>query len=218
MPSPSNMKYFRFLSWIDVQEACRTMADDILAWEAMHGEFDLALVVARGGFVPAGIILQYIHKMPIEVAHATSYKGTEQSIVELKLPTSLVRGLPPSGRKILLIEDIVDTGKTVQAIRRQLEGQHQIVVASLVVRKLTANETQFSGFAVPDDKWVTFPWERPLSSIEVVSYIQQRQQKEAEDAQRSLQTQEARSAEKGEDQGEGQSEGPCETESQGEGR
>lgn len=81
----------------------------------------LCLIVLKGAFIFAADLLRLLPpQWAVETVRARSYgmQMTSSGNVELELPT-----LPLQGKHLLLIEDIIDTGLTLQALVSALE-QH----------------------------------------------------------------------------------------------
>ncbi|MBM3962926.1 MAG: hypothetical protein FJ306_13645 [Planctomycetes bacterium] len=69
--------------------------------------------------------------------------------------------LPVDGRDVLLLEDIVDTGRTIDALKRHFlaGGARSVRVASLLSkpsRRVVAVDVDFLGFEIPDEFVVGF--------------------------------------------------------------
>lgn len=115
----------------------------------------LFVCVLRGGFMFAAHLLNQI-TVPNEIDFVTisSYKhGTESG--ELKLVQDL--DTPVAGREVIIIEDIVDTGKTVNFLRNHLAnlGAASIRVAALLDkpsrRAFDIPQPEYIGFTIPDE-------------------------------------------------------------------
>ena len=97
----------------DVDLAITRLAVEIT--QELQGRSPLALTVMNGGLYFAGQLLPQL-KFPLETdyVHATRYQGETagKEIIWLAPPTDNVRG-----RVILLLDDILDEGHTLVAIR-----------------------------------------------------------------------------------------------------
>ncbi|MSU74006.1 phosphoribosyltransferase, partial [Candidatus Kaiserbacteria bacterium] len=78
-----------------------------------------------------------------------------------KLVISQVPRIKAQGKKILLIDEIADTGETFKAVSKVLKeecGAKHIKTAAIVVN--TTRCKTLPDFAVMKvDKWVVFPWD-----------------------------------------------------------
>jgi hypoxanthine phosphoribosyltransferase len=94
--------------------------------------------------------------MPLKIAlvQASSYRGTATTSGELHVQDDLLPDL--KGRHILLIDDILDTGKTLRHMVDHLQslGTASVRVAVLLRKKgrqVVEMEPDFVGFSIPDE-------------------------------------------------------------------
>jgi hypoxanthine phosphoribosyltransferase len=84
---------------------------------------------------------------------AASYHGPATSPGELKLQLDTLPDL--AGRRVLLVDDILDTGRTLSALKRSLEERGPVAVRTAVLlwkkdRTETAIRPDYVGFEIPD--------------------------------------------------------------------
>jgi hypoxanthine phosphoribosyltransferase len=84
---------------------------------------------------------------------ASSYRGTATSAGALELRLDLLPDL--TGQEVLLVDDIFDSGRTLEALVRELRQRGAASVRSLVLlrkagRSEVAMEPDFVGFDIPD--------------------------------------------------------------------
>ena len=99
--------------------------------------------------------------LPMHEVRARSYQGTE-STGEVKI--TMLDGLDAAaikGREVVLLEDIVDTGRTVAALREHFLGlgASRVRVASLLskpARRVVDVEVEHVGFDIPDEFVIGF--------------------------------------------------------------
>ncbi len=131
----------------------RELAAEIRA--AMRLENAIAVVVLRGA-VPFSVdLLRALDAdLPVAYAHASSYRdGMERG----PLRAEIIGSPHLSGRDILLIEDIVDTGHTVRALRHELRAARSVHVATLLDKpgkREVEEHPDFAGFIVAPDQFV----------------------------------------------------------------
>lgn len=114
----------------------------------------LVLCLLQGGIVPAGMLLPRI-AAPLELdsVHVTRYRNTTcGGDVEWRtLPRT-----PVAGRRVLLLDDILDEGHSLAAVHAWCrdQGARELLVAVLVDkrhdRKHPAARADFVGLEVPD--------------------------------------------------------------------
>ena len=136
-------------------ELCRDL-------RAALGEAPPCLVQVIEGARPFARLIQ--RGFPGQVLHdvrAKSYQGTE-SVGEVQV--DLLGGLDAAavaGREVVVLEDIVDTGRTVAALRRELLGlgAARVRVATLLSkpsRRVVEVEVEHIGFEIPDEFVIGF--------------------------------------------------------------
>ncbi len=99
-----------------VQTAIDRLANDIA--HTLAGEFPLVLAVMGGAVVFAGQLLPRL-SFPLEFdyLHVTRYRGTTQGG---EMEWRVLPGQNVVGRKVLVLDDILDEGETLAAVRDKL--------------------------------------------------------------------------------------------------
>jgi xanthine phosphoribosyltransferase len=131
-----------------------------LAWRlAESGPFEGIVCITRGGLVPAAIVARELEIRMIETVCIASYhdyqnQGQLQVLKEIAAP---VRALGDGqGKGVLVIDDLVDTGKTARVVRDMLPNAHfATVYAKPAGRPLV--DTFIT--EVSQDTWIYFPWD-----------------------------------------------------------
>ena len=135
----------------DVQAAIEGLAAQLT--ERLRDAYPLVLVVMGGAIVFAGQLLPRLRfPLDLDYVHATRYGAATQG------GGLIWRVSPPpetSGRTVLLLDDILDQGRTLRAIRDQLlaQGATQVLSAVLVEKELAATKpirADFVGLHIPD--------------------------------------------------------------------
>jgi len=143
---------FLSLTWADLEKEAYTLSQKI---KAGGNSVDLIVAVARGGLTLAQLLTDFL-ALPITSFTVSSYRDLQQQ----KNPQITFKiGNKLHNRKILLVDDISDTGKTfVHGISYLRElGAQEIVTASLLVKPQTSYLPDY--FVETTDKWVIFPYE-----------------------------------------------------------
>ena len=93
----------------------------------------LTLLGVLHGSLPflADLMRQVTVPHRVGVVHARSYRGTATTSGELTLDTSLLPDL--TGRDVVLVDDIHDTGKTLAALRSRLAGENVATLKTCVL-------------------------------------------------------------------------------------
>src|SRR6267154_5331861 len=110
---PPNMPEKHFpVSWDEFHRDARA-----LAWRlAAAGPFQAIVAITRGGLVPAGIVARELGVRVIETICVASYNHINQG--ELRLLKPVADGiLALGGQGVLIVDDLVDTGRTAKLVR-----------------------------------------------------------------------------------------------------
>lgn len=156
-PSPGQEKNFP-VSWDEFHRDARA-----LAWRlAAAGPFQAIVAVTRGGLVPAAIVARELGIRLIESVCVVSYSHQTQG--ELKVlkgvADSIVKVGGGRGKGVLIVDDLVDTGKTARVVRDLLPEAHfATVFAKPMGRPLV--DTYIT--EVSQDTWIFFPWDTGLA-------------------------------------------------------
>lgn len=114
------------------------------------------LVAVIEGALPFARLLQRLlpGQLPVHEVRASSYGSGTTSSGDVRVTTG--RDLPVRGRTVLLVEDIVDTGRTVHTLQRHLlaNGAKTCRVAALLSkpsRRVVDVTVDHTGFVIPDE-------------------------------------------------------------------
>jgi xanthine phosphoribosyltransferase len=127
-----------------------------LAWRlSASGPFAAMVCITRGGLVPAAIVSRELGIRLIETVCIASYHDyqTQGGLEVIKTIADGVRG--HDGR-VLVVDDLVDTGKTVQVVREMLPDAHY---ATVYAKPLGRPLVDTFITEVSQDTWIYFPWD-----------------------------------------------------------
>jgi xanthine phosphoribosyltransferase len=133
-----------------------------LAWRlAASGPFEAIVAVTRGGLVPAAIIARELELRIIETVCIASYhdyknQGGLQVLKTIAAEVSKSGG----GAKILVVDDLVDTGATAKVVREMLPKAH---FATVYAKPLGRPLVDTFVTEVSQDTWIYFPWDMGLA-------------------------------------------------------
>ena len=134
-----------------------------LAWRLSGaGPFEAIVCITRGGLVPAAIVARELGIKLIETVCVSSYTGTSQGeLTVLKgVAQAIVARGGGQGARVLLVDDLVDTGQTAKLVRAILPRAHfATVYAKPMGRPLV--DTFIT--EVSQDTWIYFPWDMGLA-------------------------------------------------------
>jgi len=132
-----------------------------LSWRlAGSGPFTGLVAITRGGLVPAAIIARELDLRIIETVCIASYDDNKTQ-AGLKVLKTLSSDLTSSGGTgLLVIDDLVDTGKTAKIVRDMLPKAH---VATVYAKPLGRPLVDTFVTEVSQDTWIYFPWDMGLT-------------------------------------------------------
>ena len=117
---PSNTDRDVWVSWDEYHALIERLA---LVVHESGWKFDKILCLARGG-VRVGDVLSRIYDVPLGILATSSYReaaGTVQGKLDIAQFITITRGTLDG--KVLLVDDMVDTGLTFSRVRDHLVGQ-----------------------------------------------------------------------------------------------
>ena len=130
----------------------------LLAKQILESEsrFDRIVALAKGGWTWARALADYLQITNLSSTRLKSYDDINQSSnVKVLQPLSD----PIDGEKILIFDDVIDSGKTVAKAKEYMTilGCQEISVASLCYKPRSSFTPDF--FAFSTKAWVVFPHE-----------------------------------------------------------
>lgn len=144
------------ISWRRVEKLAAQLARKI---KASGFKPDYVVGIAMGGLIPLALVAENLKVQNVATISARSYD--EKTNKRGKLVISHVPRLQARGKKILLVDEIADTGATFVAVSKILKskcGAKHIKTAAIVVN--TTRCRFLPDFSVLEvDRWVVFPWE-----------------------------------------------------------
>jgi hypoxanthine phosphoribosyltransferase len=130
---------------------------------------DVVVGIARGGLVASRILADLLETQDFAVITVEYYCGIGKTNREPVLKQCLQTRLPD--KKVLLVDDVSDQGKSLQLAKKHLEeqGAKEVKIATLYRKPGT--------ITVPDycedetSRWIVFPWEakETLTKIQLLS-------------------------------------------------
>jgi xanthine phosphoribosyltransferase len=137
-----------------------------LAWRLHElGPWTGIVAVTRGGLVPAAIVARELEMRLIDTLCLYSYDdqaGAEHTQSAIKV----LKGVSGDGTAMLIVDDLVDTGKTAKTVREMLPKAHfATIYAKPAGRPLV--DTFIT--EVSQDTWIIFPWDAELQFAQPIA-------------------------------------------------
>jgi xanthine phosphoribosyltransferase len=136
-----------------------------LAWRLIEkGPWKGIVAITRGGLVPAAIVARELEVRLIDTICIASYDDRNQGQL------SILKGVAGDGTGWLIIDDLVDTGRTAKTVRDMLPKAHfATVYAKPAGRPLV--DTFIT--EVSQDTWILFPWDIEPQFIQPIARLSQ---------------------------------------------
>ncbi len=133
-----------------------------LAWRlAGSGPFDALVAITRGGLVPAAIVARELELRLIETVCVASYHDYKnQGGLKVLKPIAPEVARLDADARILVVDDLVDTGATMKIVREMLPKAH---VATVYAKPLGRPLVDTFITEVSQDTWIYFPWDMGLA-------------------------------------------------------
>jgi xanthine phosphoribosyltransferase len=133
-----------------------------LAWRlSAAGPFEAIVAVTRGGLVPAAIVARELNLRIIETVCIASYHDYKnQGGLQVLKTIAAEVSKSGDGAKILVVDDLVDTGATAKVVREMLPKAH---FATVYAKPLGRPLVDTFITEVSQDTWIYFPWDMGLA-------------------------------------------------------
>jgi xanthine phosphoribosyltransferase len=157
----SSPKHFP-VSWEELHRNAKALAwrlVDMGPWKGLIG-------VTRGGLVPAAIVARELDIRVVETVSIVSYKSDDSrpeqadEAVIVKHPSGV-----GDGEGWLVVDDLVDTGRTAVVLRRLLPRAH---FATVYAKPLGRPLVDTFVTEVSQDTWIYFPWDVELQFMQPI--------------------------------------------------
>lgn len=125
------------------------------------GAWKAVVAITRGGMVPACILARELNIRVVDTISVKSYDHQAQAeATVLKAPDEELVG---DGTGILVIDDLVDSGRTLEVVRKLYPNAHFATVYAKPKGEPMV-DTFITG--VSQDTWIFFPWDMALQYVE----------------------------------------------------
>ncbi len=149
------------VSWDQLHRDARALAWRLDGHGPDDGAWKAVVAITRGGMAPAMIVARELDIRMVDTISVKSYNHQEQSEPKvIKEPDMSVVG---DGTGVLIIDDLVDTGKTLEVVRKHMPKAH---VATVYAKPSGRPMVETFITEVSQDTWIFFPWDMALQYVE----------------------------------------------------
>jgi hypoxanthine phosphoribosyltransferase len=118
---------------------------------------DIIVGIARGGMVPANILADLLNVRQVSMIRVEFYEDIAKPSIQPVLTQFL--SVEVNGKKILLVDDISDSGQSLKVVKQYLieRGAVEVKIATLYAKVTTQTMPDFVEKITVH--WIVFPWE-----------------------------------------------------------
>ncbi len=148
-----------YVSWDEYHRLIEKLA---LKVAASGWEFDQILCLARGGMRP-GDVLSRVFDKPLAIMATSSYRsdgGTIQGRLDMAKYITLPKG--EIGGRVLLVDDLADSGITLRAVVERLRAMpsiRELRSAVIWAKGVSSFEPDYCVETLPTSPWIHQPFE-----------------------------------------------------------
>jgi adenine/guanine phosphoribosyltransferase-like PRPP-binding protein len=151
------------ISWEQLHRDARAMS-----WRLIElGPWRGIIAITRGGLVPAAIVARELDVRLVDTVCIASYAGQNQGQIQVLKSTT------GDGDGWLLIDDLVDTGKTAKLVREMIPRAHFATVYAKPAGRPLVDTFMTE---VSQDTWILFPWDSEIQYAQPIAGKKQQDQ------------------------------------------
>ncbi|MEM8851293.1 MAG: xanthine phosphoribosyltransferase [Pseudomonadota bacterium] len=149
------------ISWDQIHRDSRALAWRLDGRGPHNGAWKAIVAITRGGMAPAMIVARELDIRLVDTISVKSYDHQTQGEAQvLSKPDPDMVG---DGTGVLVLDDLVDSGKTLEVVRRLYPQAHFATVYAKPKGEPMV-DTFITG--VSQDTWIFFPWDMALQYVQ----------------------------------------------------
>jgi len=146
---------FEVPDWNEIYDGCIELADQI---KKSRFNPEIIVGVARGGWIPARILSDLLGNTYVASMKVEFYKDVAETakkpVISQQVSTAV------EGKRVLVVDDVADTGESLTTVRRNLlgRGASQVKIATLHYKPQSILRPDF--YVRETSAWIVYPHER----------------------------------------------------------
>ena len=118
---------------------------------------DIIVGVSRGGWPPARVLSDLMDNPNLANVRAEFYLGVAETKGEPTLTQPV--SVDVSGKKVLVVDEIADTGKSLKLVKEHIvkQGAREVKIATVYYKPWSIIKPDY--YEKETSRWVVFPWE-----------------------------------------------------------
>jgi len=148
------------ISWDQIHRDSRALAWRLDGHGPDEGAWRAVVAITRGGMAPAMIAARELDIRTVDTISIKSYDNQTQSEAQvLQKPDDALMG---DGTGILIIDDLVDSGRTLEVVRALYPNAH---FATVYAKPKGRPQVDTFITEVSQDTWIFFPWDMAMQYV-----------------------------------------------------
>ena len=149
------------VSWDQIHRDSRALAWRLDGQGPGDGAWRAVVAITRGGMAPAMIVARELDIRTVDTISVKSYAHQERAEAQvLKSPDAALMG---DGAGVLIVDDLVDTGRTLELVRGLYPRAH---LAAVYAKPKGKPQVDSYVTEVSQDTWIFFPWDMALQYVQ----------------------------------------------------
>ena len=118
---------------------------------------DIIVGVTRGGWIPARVLSDLLEISDLATIGIEFYLGVAETRNEPVLTQSVSEVV--EGKKALLVDDVVDSGKSLRLAKKHIlqQGALEVRITTIYCKSFSVTKPDY--YEKETSRWVVFPWE-----------------------------------------------------------
>ncbi len=146
---------FEVPTWDQIYGSLLNLAEAV---KKSRFEPDLIVGVSRGGWIPARIMSDLLENPNLATLTAEFYVGIAETRKEPSITQPI--SVPVEGKKVLVVDDLADTGKSLKPVTSHLKNQGASEVRTATIYYKPWSTTVPDYYEKESRFWIVFPWEQ----------------------------------------------------------
>ncbi|MDR1992926.1 MAG: phosphoribosyltransferase [Nitrososphaerota archaeon] len=150
----ANNTQYEIPTWNQIYNQLYNQAQKI---RTTHYQPNIIIGIARGGLIPSRILADLLEIHPFATIQTEFYIDIAKTKQEPTIKQTLTT--PIKDKKILLVDDVIDTGKTHKLIQSHLQTQGATEIKTAVLYHKPQAITTPDFYEKQTTHWIIFPWD-----------------------------------------------------------
>ncbi|MDW8033730.1 MAG: phosphoribosyltransferase [Nitrososphaerota archaeon] len=145
---------FEVVSWEHFYQLTLELVDKVLK---SGYKPDVIIGISRGGLVPLRIFSDEFEDVEVGIIRVVFYEDVKKTGNEPKIVQDV--NVDVSGRKVLIVDDVADTGRSLETVRKHIQnkGASSVKIATVYYKPWSILKPDY--YVKKTEKWIIFPHE-----------------------------------------------------------